>query len=100
MATKLSVVWRLVFWLCVAAALALAPEFASAATPSVEQALKLAPLQRDVDYDRPTAEEIAKCTIKAEKRKGQTGWIVRDGDGKILREFVDTNGDNVVDRWS
>ena len=23
-----------------------------------------------------------------------------DRTGKILREFVDTNGDNVVDRWS
>ncbi len=100
MATKLTVVWRLVFWRFVAAALALAPEFGHAATPSVEQALKLTPLQHDVDYDRPTPEEIAKCTIKADKRKGQTGWIVRDGDGKILREFVDTNGDNVVDRWS
>ena len=45
-------------------------------------------------------EDAAKCTIKAEKRKGQTGWIIRDADGKILREFVDTNGDNIVDRWS
>src|SRR6185369_10940497 len=24
---------------------------------------------------------------------------VRDGNGQILREFVDTNGDNIVDRW-
>ncbi len=73
---------------------------ARAASPTAEQALKLAPIQRDVEIDRPTPEEAAKCTIKAEKRKGQTGWIVRDGDGKTLREFVDTNGDNVVDRWS
>ncbi len=41
-----------------------------------------------------------KCTIKAEKVDGQTGWVVRDPHGQILREFVDTNGDNVVDRWS
>ncbi len=73
---------------------------ARAATPSVEQALKLTPMQKDVDYDRPA--DAARCTIQAEKKtpKGQTGWIVRDADGKILREFVDTNGDNVVDRWS
>ncbi len=38
--------------------------------------------------------------MKAEKHKGQTGWVIRDGDGKMLREFVDTNGDNIVDRWS
>ena len=73
---------------------------ARAAVPTAEQALKLAPVQKDVDYDRPTPEEAAKCTIKAEKGKKQTGWIIRDESGKILREFVDTNGDNVVDRWS
>src|SRR5689334_5003343 len=66
-----------------------------AATPTAEQALRLAPVQKDVEYDRP--EDPSKCTIKAEKRKGQTGWLVRDVDGKILREFVDTNGDNIVD---
>src|ERR1700676_1976111 len=74
---------------------------ARAATPSVEQALKLTPMQKDVDYDRPSPAEAARCTIQAEKKaKGQTGWVIRDGDGKILREFVDTHGDNVVDRWS
>jgi thiol-disulfide isomerase/thioredoxin len=73
---------------------------AQAATPTVEQALKLAPIQKDVDYDVPTAAEISKCTIKAEKLNGQTGWVVRSPSGQILREFVDTNGDNIVDRWS
>jgi thiol-disulfide isomerase/thioredoxin len=73
---------------------------ARAATPTVEQALKLAPIQKDVDYDVPTAAEIPKCTIKAEKLNGQTGWVVRSPSGQILREFVDTNSDNVVDRWS
>jgi peroxiredoxin len=73
---------------------------ARGAAPTAEQALKLVPVQRDVDYDRPTPEEAAKCTIKAEKVKKQTGWVVRDENGKILREFADTNGDNIVDRWS
>jgi len=73
---------------------------AHAATPTVEQALKLAPIQKDVDYDVPNAAEISKCTIKAEKLNGQTGWVVRSPSGQILREFVDTNGDNIVDRWS
>jgi len=80
--------------------LALAAPAAHSATPTAEQALKLAPIQKDVDYDRPTPEEAAHCTMKAEKHKGQTGWVIRDADGKMLREFVDTNGDNVVDRWS
>ena len=69
-------------------------------TPSVEQALKLTPIQKDVEYDRPSPDEAAKCTIKAEKIGNQTGWVVRDGSGTILREFVDSNGDNIVDRWS
>ncbi len=43
---------------------------AQAATPSAEQALKLTPIQRDVDYDRPSPAEAARCTIHAEKRQG------------------------------
>jgi peroxiredoxin len=73
---------------------------AHSASPTAEQALKLAPTQKDVDYDRPSPDDAARCTMKAEKHKGQTGWVIRDPDGKILREYIDTNGDNVVDRWS
>jgi thiol-disulfide isomerase/thioredoxin len=79
---------------------ALAAPPGRSATPTAEQALKLTPMQKDVDCDRPTPEEAARCTMKAEKHKGQTGWVIRDGDGRMLREFVDTNGDNIVDRWS
>jgi len=38
---------------------------ARAASPTVEQALKLAPIQKDVDYDIPSAADAVKCTIKA-----------------------------------
>jgi thiol-disulfide isomerase/thioredoxin len=71
-----------------------------AQSPTAADALKLRPVQRDVDYDNPNENQLAKCTIKAEKVNGQTGWIVRDPNGMVLREFVDTNKDNVVDRWS
>ena len=71
-----------------------------AATPSAEQALKLQPIQRGVDCARPTAEEAAKCAITAKKFDGKVGWVVEDGNGLMLRKFVDTNGDNVVDQWS
>lgn len=70
------------------------------ATPSADQALKLQPIQKDVDYDRPTPEEAAKCKIQAKKASGNVGWVVEGPDGSILRKFVDTNGDNVVDQWS
>jgi thiol-disulfide isomerase/thioredoxin len=71
-----------------------------AATPTAEQALKLTPSQKDIEFDTPATSELAKCQIKAEKVAGKTGWVVRDPQGQILRKFVDTNGDNVVDRWS
>ena len=71
-----------------------------AATTTVEQALKLAPVQQGVDYDRPTPEEAAKCKISVKKDAGQVGWVVENPEGLILRKFIDTNGDNVVDQWS
>ena len=73
---------------------------AKAASPTVEQALKLAPIQDGVDYDRPSPEEAAKCKILAKKFDGHVGWVIENADGVILRKFVDTNGDNVVDQWS
>ena len=76
------------------------PAASFAQSPTAADALKLRPVQRDVDFDLPADKELAKCSIKAEKINGQTGWIVRDPNGLVLREFVDTNKDNVVDRWS
>jgi thiol-disulfide isomerase/thioredoxin len=70
-----------------------------AATPSVDDALQLAPVQKDVEFDHPAASELSRCTIKAEQIADQTGWVVRNGNGQILRRFVDTNSDNVVDLW-
>ena len=43
---------------------------------------------------------MAKCKILAKKIDGHVGWIVERPDGAILRKFVDTNDDNVVDQWS
>lgn len=71
-----------------------------AATPTVSEALSFQPIQKEVQYDKPEGSDIAKCTIKAEKIGGKTGWVVRDGNGQMLRNFVDTNGDNMVDQWS
>ena len=68
-----------------------------AALPSVQDALALQPIQKDVQVDRPEAADIAKCTIKAESKRG---LIVRDANGQILRSFSDTNGDGTVDQWS
>jgi thiol-disulfide isomerase/thioredoxin len=67
--------------------------------PTVEYALQLTPIQRDVEYDRPMGREVQDCTIEAEAAPGVTSWVVRSGSGLILRRFDDTNGDNKVDRW-
>lgn len=64
--------------------------------PTVQQVLAYQPKQKDVIVDRPEGAEVAKCTIAVTK----TGYVVRDADGQILREFKDTNGDNTVDQWS
>lgn len=72
----------------------------AAEAPTVSAALQFQPLQKDVQIDRPEGEAIKKCTIKAEKVAGKTGWVVRDGSGQILRNFMDTNADNIVDQWS
>ncbi|WP_116344407.1 redoxin family protein [Blastopirellula marina] len=70
-----------------------------AATPTVEQALQLTPLQ-EVEYEIPTADEIAKCSIRSEKVNGATGWVVYGPAGEKMRQFVDSNGDNKVDLWA
>jgi thiol-disulfide isomerase/thioredoxin len=72
----------------------------AAQQPKAEDALRLTPIQKGVDYDRPTPEEAAKCKISIVKGSGQSGWIVTDPQGSTLRRFLDTNGDNVVDQWS
>jgi hypothetical protein len=71
-----------------------------AATPTAEQALKLTPVQPGVDYDRPTPEQAARCKIVAKRIDGHMGWIVESPEGVVLRKFVDTNDDKVVDQWS
>jgi thiol-disulfide isomerase/thioredoxin len=81
------------------ATLFVCPLAASAAKPTAKEALSLKPVQKDVDYDILEPQEIEKCTVEVETVGGITGWVVRTGDGQILRRFLDTNGDNKVDQW-
>jgi thiol-disulfide isomerase/thioredoxin len=87
-------------WCLAVAWVGLVPAAASAAQPTVEYALGLKPFQPGVDYDRPSADDAKKCSIKMEKQGGVTAWVVRGPRGEVLRSFADTNGDRVVDRWS
>lgn len=72
---------------------------AFAAKPTPEAALELAPVQRDVPYQRPAKDEIGKCTVEALQAGGPTGWVVRDAGGQVLRRFIDSNQDNKLDLW-
>ena len=72
---------------------------APAAKPTPAEALKLVPVQREIDYDVPAAKEIEICIVDVETVGGITGWVVKTPGGQILRRFLDTNGDNRVDQW-
>ena len=72
---------------------------AQAAKPTVAQALTLKPVQASVEYDVPEGPAAEKCTLTPIKSRQLAGWEVRDGDGNVLRRFLDTNADDKVDQW-
>jgi thiol-disulfide isomerase/thioredoxin len=74
------------------------PIWAANATPA--QVLQVTPSQEGVDYDRPKPEDVPRCKISVKKIDGHVGWIVESPEGVILRKFLDTTGDNVVNQWS
>jgi thiol-disulfide isomerase/thioredoxin len=76
----------------------LADNTLQAAAPTAEQALQLAPIQQDIDYDKPDKAAVAKCKVLAEPN-GDAGWTVLSESGETLRRFLDSNGDNKVDQW-
>jgi hypothetical protein len=90
--------WRLVLAGCVALWGSVAPAWGA---PTVTQLLNISPRQKGVDISTPAAGEDAKCKVELIKgaRKG-SGWLLRDGSGKPLRVFFDTNDDGKVDVWS
>ncbi len=71
-----------------------------AASATVAQVLQVTPTQDGVDYDRPKPEDVPRCKISVKKINGHVGWYVENPEGILLRKFLDTNGDNVVDQWS
>lgn len=80
-------------------AFALSASAALAKPPTAQEALDLTPVQKDVEYDRPKADAIDKCTIKSEGTGKQRGFVVYDENSQILRRFLDTDSDNAIDQW-
>ena len=71
-----------------------------AKNPTTSQALRLAPIQLNVDIDRPDTNQFDQYTVKSTPtRKKEAGWVVEGPGGQTVRRFIDTNSDNKVDLW-
>ncbi len=72
--------------------------------PTPERILEMfRPSQLGVDYDIPTDKAaIAACKVETvhDARKKAIGYEMRDGQGQLLRRFVDTDARPGMDRWS
>jgi len=79
--------------------LTLATSAAFAAKPTAVEALRLVPVQRDAEFDTPSAKEADACLVDVETVGGITGYVVKTPAGQVLRRFLDTNGDNKIDQW-
>ena len=76
------------------------PSARAAEAPSVERTLNLfKPFQKDVEYETPPPEDFKKCRLSVERTGKTSGWVVFGPNGQVLRRFVDTDGDNIVDQW-
>jgi len=80
-------------------ALGAATSLRAAEAPSAELALKFRPVQTHIEYDTPKKSEYSKCVVKVERAGETSGWIVLGPQSQVLRRFIDTNNDNVVDQW-
>jgi len=81
----------------------LAPSMAWAADITVEQMLKFQPSIKGVDYEVPAdPATVAACKVEVlpNGKGGTLGWALRDGQGKLLRRFVNLRGNISLDQWS
>ncbi|REJ71252.1 MAG: thioredoxin [Planctomycetota bacterium] len=72
---------------------------AHAQSVGVAQIMKYRPVQKDVDIGAVAEDQYDQCEVKVEREGKSSGWAVFGPEGQILRRFVDTDGDNVVDHW-
>jgi len=77
----------------------IAPQPSYAADPTSEQALRLKPVQPEVDYTQVDPAVAAECRLEKLAVPGWTGWRVLSPEGLTLRRFADTNGDGQLDLW-
>src|SRR5512135_2023457 len=83
--------------------MAVAAPWSMAADYSPKDLLKFRPTQTGVDCDTPTdaaAIEACKVELVTDGQKRTVGYGLRDGQGKLLRRFVITNGGKYLNQWS
>lgn len=72
----------------------------AADSPDPKVVFAFRPTQTDVTYDIPDAKTIPQCKVSVVREGKASGWVVTSPQGQILRRFMDTNGDNLVDQRS
>jgi peroxiredoxin len=83
--------------------LALATPLEAFAQDSPRDLLKFKPTQLGVEYDTPTdpaAIDSCKVETVTNAQKRSIGYALRDAQGKLLRRFIDTDGNRALDQWS
>jgi thiol-disulfide isomerase/thioredoxin len=75
---------------------------AQSAQPAPSDLLRFRPTLPGIDYDTPTdPAAINACKVETVARDQKSiGYALRDGQGKLLRRFVDTDGNHKLDQWS
>jgi thiol-disulfide isomerase/thioredoxin len=91
--------------LAVASLLGIAPAVAGAQNmPPVKDLLGLSPiLKKGVEYEVPTdpaALKACKVETVTNAQKRAIGYALVDGQGKLLRRFVDSDGSGSMNQWS
>jgi thiol-disulfide isomerase/thioredoxin len=66
----------------------------------LKQALAYRPTQKGIEFDLPTAEQIESVRLENASTIGQTGFVVRDSENRLLRRFVDSSGNRKIDTWA
>jgi len=88
----------------VATLLGIAPAVAGAQNQPPAKMLDVSPvLKKWVEYDTPTeAAALNSCKVETvfNAQKRPIGYALRDGQGKLLRKFIDSNGKGSLNQWS
>jgi hypothetical protein len=80
-------------WLCCTTS-------AIAAQYNAADLLKFRPHQPGINYTTPSSQEQTSCKVDLVRgQDGGSAWVLRDGQGRILRKFIATAGHKHADVW-